>query len=78
MGCGMVGFFFLESWKATRERLLGLFAASFWLLGFERIIPLFVEEKEGTTGQYLVRLIAFLLILYAIVDKNLRHSKPRG
>lgn len=48
-----------------------MFALAFWLLGLQRLVFAFTElVEEGRTGLYLVRLFAFLLILWAIIDKN--------
>ncbi|HEU0053704.1 MAG TPA: DUF5985 family protein [Longimicrobium sp.] len=73
MGYFVAGLFFLRFWKETRDRLFGIFAAAFWLLGVQRaLLALLVDDasREGHVLFYLVRLVAFLLILWAIVDKN--------
>jgi len=63
--------FFLRFWKQTRDRLFIFFSAAFAMLAIQRvmIVPEFalVEDK---TWAYGLRLIAFLLIIYAIVVKN--------
>jgi hypothetical protein len=65
--------FFLRFWRDTSDRLFGMFAASFTLLGISRIgLALSQSAQEGQTHWYWVRLAAFLLILVAIIDKN-RH-----
>lgn len=65
------GLFFLRFWKDTRDRLFGIFAAAFWLLAFQRA-ALTITESPGSEQifLYVVRLAAFLLILWAIIDKN--------
>jgi uncharacterized membrane protein HdeD (DUF308 family) len=63
--------FFLRFWQQTRDTLFLAFAAAFAIEGLNRISFLFVERpNEGSPAIYLVRLIAFLLILAAIVRKN--------
>jgi amino acid transporter len=68
------GLFFLRFWKDTRDRLFGSFAAAFFLLAIQRaLLTLFVDQRGGDdsgTLLYGIRLIAFLVILWAIVDKN--------
>jgi uncharacterized membrane protein len=71
MGYAVAGLFFLRFWRQTRDRLFFIFAISFWLLGAQRLaLALTDQPVETRTGLYLVRLLAFLLILLAIVDKN--------
>lgn len=76
MGCWIAGLFFLKFWRKSRERLFLFFAMAFWLLGCERIIPIAIADPrtEPHTFIYLIRLVAFALILYAIIDKN--RSRP--
>jgi uncharacterized membrane protein HdeD (DUF308 family) len=65
------GAFFLRFWRQTRDTLFLAFAAAFVIEGLNRISFLFVERpNEGSPAIYLVRLIAFLLILAAIIRKN--------
>jgi hypothetical protein len=77
MGYGVAGLFFLRFWRETRDRLFSMFALAFWILALNRLPFLFiVEESETRTLVYLVRLLAFILILIAIIDKN-RTRKPK-
>jgi hypothetical protein len=70
-GDAVAGLFFLRFWRRSRDRLFAWFAAAFWLLGAQRVALAFVEEgSPATTWLYGVRLVAFLLILAAVVDKN--------
>jgi amino acid transporter len=67
------GLFFLRFWKDTRDRLFGSFAAAFFLLAVQRaLLTVTVDDRESTAGLglYVIRLLAFLLILWAIIDKN--------
>lgn len=64
-----IALFFYRFWLKTHERLLGLFAAAFFLLGIERI-AIVAGSGEVRVYAYVIRLSAFLLILYAIYDKN--------
>ena len=70
-----IGYFFLRFWKRTRDRFFRVFAWAFWVLAVERIILLFVRpEHEFQPYVFLVRLTAFLLIIWAIIQKN----RPAG
>jgi uncharacterized protein DUF5985 len=71
MGCFVIGVFFLRFWRATRDRLFAMFALAFWLLAGDWLgLALTRMRPEAQTPLYLVRLIAFVLIIVAIVDKN--------
>lgn len=63
--------FFLRFWRTTRDRFFLFFALSFFLEGVNRI-ALFasIGLEEDHPVYYLVRLVAYGLILAAIVDKN--------
>ena len=66
----IVGLFFLRFWCDTGDRLFAMFALAFWVLSFNWLALALVDEPETRTWLYLVRLVAFGLILLAIVDKN--------
>ena len=70
MGCFVAGLFFLRFWRKTRDRLFAIFAIAFWLLGVNWLALAFTQQDEVKTIYYAVRLLAFVLILYAIIDKN--------
>jgi uncharacterized membrane protein HdeD (DUF308 family) len=66
------GFFFLRFWRHTRDSLFLSFAIAFIVEGLNRIAVLFLEKpNEGSPVIYVVRLLVFLLILAAILKKNL-------
>jgi hypothetical protein len=75
MACAVAGLFFLRFWRKTRDRLFLIFALAFWLLGINWLLLAFVQEDETRTWLYVLRLIAFCLILIGIIDKN---RQPRG
>jgi hypothetical protein len=72
MACGVAGLFFLRFWRRTRDRLFAIFAAAFWLLGFNWLLLAFTDPDAETRRVvlYTLRLLAFVLILIAIIDKN--------
>jgi hypothetical protein len=71
MGYLIVGLFFLRFWHETRDRLFGIFAAAFWLLAVQRFLLVVLENAPlDDVWLYALRLLAFVLILAAIIDKN--------
>ncbi len=72
MGYFVAGLFFLRFYKETRDRLFGIFAAAFWLLASQRVALVLLRGDAGDSliWVYVVRLFAFLLIIFAILDKN--------
>ena len=77
MACMAAGLFFVRFWRKTHDRLFMIFATAFWVLGLNWLALAFTPEKnEARTLLYVVRLLAFLLILYGILDKNrARHRR---
>jgi hypothetical protein len=68
---GVAGLFFLRFWRQTQDRLFVIFALAFWLLALTRLgVALSGSISEPYTWLVSVRLVAYLLILLAIADKN--------
>lgn len=67
MGFGVVATFFFRFWRESHDRLFAFFAFGFTLLGIERALLTWVQPVEIL---YVLRLIAFLLIAAAIIEKN--------
>ena len=67
-----IALFFLKFWKKSHDRLFLLFSLAFLFMAINRIGLAFIDEgvEFYYTGLYVLRLIAFLLILFAIIDKN--------
>jgi hypothetical protein len=73
MGFVVAGLFFLRFWKRTGERLFLAFALAFWLLGLVQALLSFTDiPVEERSWLYLLRLVAFSLILLSIWAKNRR------
>lgn len=73
MGYLVASLFFLRFWRQTGDRLFAYFAASFALLALQRValsITVSTLSPDDTVWYYVLRLLAFVLILVAIVDKN--------
>lgn len=71
-GYFIAGLFFLKFWRRTRDSLFLTFACAFALMAVNQAVPaLFGIPDEALGGVYLLRLAAFLLIIWAILRKNL-------
>lgn len=69
----VAGLFFLKFWAASRDRLFALFAAAFWILGIQRLLLAATRTIfEDQAVFYTLRLLAFVIIIVAIIDKNRR------
>lgn len=65
--------FFLRFWRASRDSLFLAFALAFLIEGLNRASILLVDHpNEGNPRIYIVRCLAFLIILAGIVNKNRR------
>jgi hypothetical protein len=75
MGFAVAGLLFLSYWRRLRQRLFFTFAASFLLLAVNytwlAITEIPVEERSPL---FLVRLLAFAMIIVAIIQSNRRTS----
>jgi hypothetical protein len=71
-GALTIGLFFIKFWRSTQDRLFFYFGIAFGLMGVERLVLEFMHDpgNERHNYIYLIRLFAFLLIAFAIVDKN--------
>jgi hypothetical protein len=71
MGYLVAGLFFLKFWRDVRDRIFLLFAVAFGLLAVQRVaLALIADTAEAALPLYGLRLLAFLIIIAAIVDKN--------
>jgi hypothetical protein len=71
MGFLVSGLFFLKFWHKTYDRLFLAFSISFWLLGLNQLLLLLSNvSEEDRSWFYMLRLLAFLIILIAIWRKN--------
>lgn len=69
----MAALFFLRFWRRTRDRLFAAFAAAFALLAIAQPLPMLTGvPSESQATIYLIRLAAYLLIIWAILSKNLQ------
>lgn len=67
----MAGLFFLRFWKQTKDRFFLFFALSFGIEGVNRIVMgLELHFQEDHPVIYVIRFISYLLIMFAILEKN--------
>lgn len=75
----IAGLFFLRFWWRTRDTLFVNFALAFWLLALNQaLVSMGGFQREEQTWIYLLRLLAFALIIVAIVRKNLEGRRVPG
>ncbi|HEY0843875.1 MAG TPA: DUF5985 family protein [Noviherbaspirillum sp.] len=76
MASATISLFFFSYWKSTRDRFFVFFGTSFLLEAINRIL-LGVTSMHGEDepAYYLIRLVAYALILIAILDKNRGKTK---
>jgi len=77
-GVGTMGFvvatvFFIRFWRETHDRLFALFALAFGGLALNRaLLAILAPARESQPYLYLLRLGAFVVIAWAVIDKNRR------
>jgi hypothetical protein len=81
LGFVLAAVFFLRFWRKTDDRLFLAFAVAFALFALNQLLAhLFGAEDERISFIYVLRVLGYLLILAAIIDKNLfsRRALRRG
>lgn len=75
--------FFLKFWKASRDPFFLYFCLACALLAFERTVILLLTYQQTGPHQaeisiwvYMIRLLAFAVILTAVVIKNRSPNRP--
>jgi hypothetical protein len=67
----VAGLFFLRFWRSSGERLFIFFALAFWLFALHwGVLGIVNPPSETRHYTYLLRLLAFLMIVFGIVDHN--------
>lgn len=76
--CWIASVFFLRFWSASRDRFFVFLAVAFALFGLQWLsVELVYWESHSRVEPFVLRLIAFVLILLGIVDKNRRAAGGR-
>jgi len=75
MGYAVAAVFFLKFWRRTADTLFLAFAAAFLLLAATPLLTILLEvPREEQSPFYLLRLLAFLIIIVAIIGKSRRRT----
>ena len=70
-GAWTAGLFFLRFWRESRDPLFAFFGAAFWLLSLSWVLLALTSPTEDARPFiYAIRLLAFVLIIAAMVIKN--------
>ena len=78
MGYLVAGLFFMKFWARGRDPLFIIFASAFWLLAAAQILLAILEiPREEQGWVYILRLLAFALIIVAIIHKNISRRIDR-
>jgi hypothetical protein len=78
MGFLVASGFFMRFWRTTADRLFLAFGLAFLLLALNQGLAQWLgaaDERLGYT--YLLRVLGFVLILAAIIDKNLSQGRKK-
>jgi zinc transporter ZupT len=77
LGLALGALLFLRGWRRTRDLLFGAFAAAFVLLAINQALTVFIHLPEPEKSWiYLFRLVGFVLIILAILGKNMQARAP--
>jgi len=74
----VVALFFLRYWRATRERLFVFFSLAFLGMAVNWTVLAVVNHPVDEAGQehaYVIRLVAFVILIIGIIDKNRRSGR---
>ncbi len=69
---------FLRFWRKTSDRLFVSFASAFLLFAANQfIVSILWAADERNSYAYILRILGFVLILFAIVDKNVFSARKQ-
>jgi hypothetical protein len=75
LGFFLAGAFFIRFWRKTGDRLFIHFAVAFWLFALNQGLAWALGDSDERTGYtYILRIAGYIIILFAIVDKNTTRS----
>ena len=70
-GAWIAGLLFLRFWRQSHDRLFAFFAGAFWLLALSwALLGLTSPTEETRAYIYAIRLVAFLMMIVGMIDKN--------
>lgn len=77
MGYAVASLFFFKFWRRTGDRLFLAFSAAFLLMAATPLLTAILEvPREEQSPFYLLRLLAFLIIILAVVGKSRNAPRP--
>jgi hypothetical protein len=78
----VIALFFLRFWRNSGDRFFLYFAMSFLVQAAHRVFAALVmanDTHEENPLHYLIRLLAYLLIIWAVLEKNWRRrAQPQS
>ncbi|MDM5177141.1 DUF5985 family protein [Massilia sp. DJPM01] len=77
----VIALFFLRFWRSSRDRFFLYFALSFLVQAGHRVyaaFPVIAGIDENNPLHYSFRLLAYALILWAVLEKNWPRRKRPG
>ena len=78
MGSMVIALYFVRFWRNSGDRFFLYFALSFFIEGLHRLYSALNDAGgEDSPLHYLIRLLAYGLILWAILEKNLPREGSR-
>ena len=79
MASFVIALFFLRFWRRSSDRLFAFFAVAFAIMGLSRLtLTLMALPDEAQLAIRLLRVLSFVIILWAIIDKNRRPADGAG
>ena len=74
----VISMVFTRYWRNTGDRFFLYFALSFAIEGAHRIYSSWARSMlEDSALHYIIRLVAYGLIIWAILEKNWPRNKPK-
>jgi hypothetical protein len=71
MGFLIASLFFVSFWRRTGDTLFMVFGVAFFLMALNQALPILLDiSREEHSWFYLLRLLAYTLIVVAIVRKS--------
>ncbi len=78
MGYSVAALYFLKFSRTTGDRLFVFFATAFALLAAQRVMLVAFHVDAGMElASYALRVLAFLVLIVGIIDKNRYQSRSR-
>ncbi|MDZ4288456.1 MAG: DUF5985 family protein [Prosthecobacter sp.] len=74
----LIAICFLKFWRRKRDRLFMHFAIAFTLFALNQFVATSTSATDERSGYiYILRILGYAIILFAIVDKNAFSARKR-